>query len=582
MLRLTAEQLQKAEALQTRRDAAGLLALLGSAWAEVAERLQARWPAFVDVALERAQQLGLRDVAELARYVNLCCLWGVGFESKPGFEWAAAICAEPRLAPRLVLHQLSQRSRQELLRRLAKAGPATQALTVASFDRAVAAVEAGVATLQQGRSIFLDREPTPLPQACDLGSVSFTIAEPRPLQAYQPAEDGWRRVELPPWKPEPRTLTAPPDEPVMLAVLSHAAGVGPRARLQLIVEALAGCGVSHPEVVQHSAGGRLHWHGAETARLSLPVGAPAPTPADATLGPAGLGHGEPPEVQRVALASCGVRDAGAPLGGLDIGLQVHAAHQHLLEVRHAALPALAWPEAEPPAPVAAAVCRLERDGEAQDAAAWLKAWQSLQPLARTGLEQLFNAWARQVGNARLDAEAAPLVGQAHAAWGWQRDADGGVALQVDGAIDFAALVLDLRLHGEIDWAGSRARVHLRAQGRTDWRMTLAQRGATAAEGQGLDQAKTSWRHPFAISVEPVATGHPALLSAGPLAEGLGGAVVGACGLRPRPDGRGQQWFYRLAIEAVNVCLLKQDPVGGLQRHRRELIPELVLIDWSAG
>ena len=71
------------------------------------ERVDARE---VDVALERAQQLGLRDVAELARYVNLCCLWGVGFESKPGFEWAAAICAEPRLTPRLVLHQLLARA----------------------------------------------------------------------------------------------------------------------------------------------------------------------------------------------------------------------------------------------------------------------------------------------------------------------------------------------------------------------------------------------------------------------------------------------------------------------------------------
>ena len=78
-----------------------------------------------------------------------------------------------------------------------------------------------------------------------------------------------------------------------------------------------------------------------------------------------------------------------------------------------------------------------------------------------------------------------------------------------------------------------------------------------------------------------ATGEPALLSAGPLTDDLRGAITGECGLRARPDGRGYQWYYRLALEAVNVCLLRQDPVGGTQRQRRELIPALTLIDWSA-
>lgn len=583
MLNLTAQQQELIAGLQTRRDAASLVLLLGQAWPEVAERLQGRWPAFVDVALERGQQLGLGSVAELARYASLCCLWGANFESKPRFEWAAEICAAPGLSPTVRLHQLNHRSREVLVRRSAKADPSQQAMTPAGFDKALAAVETGLSRIAQGRAIYLDRPLPPPPRACDLGDVTFAVVEPKPLQAYQRQDATWRCADLAPWAPQPETLSAPLDEPRVLPVLSRAAGDGASARLQLAVSAQAACDAHHPEVLHQSAGGRLTWRGADTARLSLVLHAPPSPPPDPKLGPAGIGHGEPPDLQKVSISSCGIRNAGAPLGTLELGLQVHAATQHLAEVRHGAMPALSWPlEGEPPA--ADAACKLEADGQAQPAAPWLKAWQNLQPMARAGVEKLFAAWSRQVAgtSGHLDAELWPLVGQAAIAWGWQHEDDGAVAVRLQGAIDFAALVLDLRFTGELDWAGSRARVSLRAQGRSEWRMTLDQRGGTAAEGHGLAHAKLNWRHPFTMSLEGIATGEPALLSAGPLADQLRGAVVGECGLRPRPDGRGHQWFYHLAVEPVHVCLLKQDPLTGARRQRRELLPALTLIDWSAG
>ena len=113
-------------------------------------------------------------------------------------------------------------------------------------------------------------------------------------------------------------------------------------------------------------------------------------------------------------------------------------------------------------------------------------------------------------------------------------------------------------------------------------MTLDQHSSTATEGHGLAHAKCAWRHPFALSVDAIATGDPALVSAGPLDESLRGAVVGECGLRARPDGQGSQWFYRLAVEPVNVMLVRHNPQGGMQRQRRELLPALTLVDWSAG
>lgn len=579
MLHLSPEQLEKVEALQLQRDSRELLQLLGSAWPEVAKQLQARWPAFVEVALERAQQIGLRHAADLARYASLCCLWGAGFETRARFEWAAAIAADPLLSPALRLHQLTHRSREELVRRAARATPTGDALTPAGFDKAQAAIEAGLARAARGRAIFLDQAPPPRPKACDLAAVSFAVAEPKPLQAYQGQDGSWRRVDLPPWSPQPEALSAPLDEPRLLPVLSRAVGAGASARLQLAVSTQAVCDAHHPEVLHVSGAGRLSWRGADTARLSLTLHAPPSPPPDAHLGPAGMAFGEPPDLQALSVTSCGIRDAGAPLGRLELVLQVHAATQRLVEVRHGALPAQAWPmEGEvPPLSAASTACRLEIDGHAEPVPAWLKAWQQLQPLSRAGLEKLFIAWSRQMAGSsgRMEAELAPLVGQAGITWGWQHGADGAVALHVAGAMDFAALVLDLKLNGELEWAGSRARISLRAQGRSEWRVALA-------EGQDLEQLKTGWRHPFTLGVEAIANGQPALLSAGPLAEGLGGAVVGECGLRPRPDGRGMQWFYRLAIEPAHVCLLKHDPLGGTQRRQRELLPALTLIDWSAG
>ena len=586
MLQLTPEQVEQVDTLQSKRDSRELLALLGSAWPEVAERLQERWPAFVDVSLERARQLGLRSVAELARYASLCCLWGANFEARPRFDWAAAICADPGLSPAVRLHQLDHRSRAELVRRAARTDTTQKALTLAGYDKALEALEAGLSRIALGRTVYLDRELPPRPRACDIAAVTFAVVEPKPLQAYQGQDGTWRRADLPPWAPTPETLGAPLEEPRLLPVLSRAVGAGASARLQLAVKAQASCGAHHPEVLHVGSAGRLTWRGADTAKLSLALHAPPTPPVDPARGPAGVGHGEPPDAQTVRIASCGIRDAGAPLGTLELGLQVHAATQHLLDVRHGALPAHVWPpEGElPPLATAGTACQLEVDGHKEPTPAWLKAWQGLQPLARTGLEKLFNAWARQMAghSGRLEAELAPLVGQAGITWGWQHEPDGAVALRLQGAIDFAALVLDLRLTGELDWAGSRARINLHAQGRSEWRMTLDQRGATAAEGHGLDQAKCTWRHPFVTSVEAIATGEPSLLSAGPLAEPLRGAVVGECGLRPRPDGLGHQWFYRLAIEPVHVCLLRQDPTGGTQREQRELVPAMTLIDWSAG
>lgn len=581
MLTLTADQLAQVQDLQLRRDAQSLHGVLSDAWPAVAQQLRARWPAFVDMALARGRALGLATVADLARYASLCCLWGASFETRPRFEWAAALAADTALSPALKLHQLTHGSRAELVRRAAKAVPGGEALTPAGFDQALATVEAGLARAARGRSIFLDLPPLPRPRACDLAQLSYAVVEPGDLQVYQPQDGRWLRVTQAAAAATAETLDAPLTEPCERAVLSRAAGRGSPARLQLAVSALTRCSPDHPEVQHTSHIGRLAWRGADTARLALSLPAPPAPTVDPGRGPAGLGHAEAPEQQTIAVASCGIRDAGAPLGRVALALRVHDATQRLVEIRHGAAPAREWPvERRAPTPAdTTTACQLQADGHAEAADAWRDAWFALQPQAEAGLEQLFNAWARAMDgtSAQMTAELSPLVGEARACWGWQRQADGSVALRVQAALDFTALALDLHLRGELDWAGSRARVGLRAQGRVDWRTRL-----DLHDPAGLAEAKLAWRHPVTLSLEAISTGEPALLSAGPLPDELRGALVGSCGLRPRPDGRGYAWFLKLAVEPVHVSLLRQDPVAGLKRERRELIPALTLIDWSAG
>ena len=66
---------------------------LAGRWPAMPERLAARYPAFVDLAVQQALDKGLARAASVARYVNLCFVWGPAFDDKAGFEWAAAMLA---------------------------------------------------------------------------------------------------------------------------------------------------------------------------------------------------------------------------------------------------------------------------------------------------------------------------------------------------------------------------------------------------------------------------------------------------------------------------------------------------------
>ncbi len=63
---------------------------------------------------------------------------------------------------------------------------------------------------------------------------------------------------------------------------------------------------------------------------------------------------------------------------------------------------------------------------------------------------------------------------------------------------------------------------------------------------------------------------------------ISGALVGECGLRPRADGAGQQWFFVLRIEPVAITVETADPLLGAARRVRNVFAAMTLVDWSAG
>jgi hypothetical protein len=586
MLRLTLDQVDVIDRLVVRRHAAAISGVLAEAWPAMTERLGQRWPAFVEAALQQGRQHGVSHPQDLARYASLWCIWGPAFDSKPAFAWAAEILADARRSAALKVHQLVHRTRDELSKLRPAAAGAPPVVTPVQFDAALDRVERQVGQLAAARGVFAVTEVRAPLKACDLEAIDLMVTEVENLQEYRHGPTGWQRAAVPALGLPPAHWTRAPLEPVMLAITSHALRGGPLARINLKLQVQAVCDPRvHPEVVHTSAQGRLTWKGRDTARLSLALYAPPdPTPEPGPM--PGIAAPSAPDRQTVQVGGCGLRDAGAPFGQLDIALRIHSATQWLLEVRQAAWPAMTWPESDrtveatPPAS-----CRLQADGAPRDVPAWQRQWMALHGLFRTGMEKLFNAWGRAFdGQAvRLEVQASPLVGQGGLTWGWRRTGTDQVAMRTHGVLDFIACALELQLSGELAIGGARARVRAEVKGRSELRTPVAEPGGEGPEGQDLKAAQRNWRFLYVVAIEPLASPDLVTLCAAPgAADAATGAIVGECGLRPRPDAAGFQWFFALRTEPLVVTLQTADPVAGSARHVRTLVPALPLVEWSAG
>lgn len=552
---------------------------LAAQWPAMPERLGERYPAFVEHAVQQALRRGLTLAPALARYVQLCFVWGPAFHDKPGFEWAQGLLAAPRASAAqqwALVHRLQARSCAELAR-LPETRIAPDALAAADA-RLVAAFGA----LGCRGALGADAEPAPQPRAaCDVQALELRLTDAVPPQLYRLEGEAWQRVDLPP--PAPLRVDAARPLPRLVGLLSHRAGLGRMARLQARLRAHAQCeGERHPALAFAGSHGLWRWAGHEAGNVSWPV-----STLEQPLAPPGCAIAEEtsPQIHRLTVEVCGLRDEGDPLGPLATQVWAWPAEQWWLQIERSAAPEQPVQPGRAPA-CGATRCRVERDGEAQDAAALQQGFeQGLDAALGHALQTLREDWSALPGltQPQLEGSLALLVGQAALTWGWHpgpQGLDGRALMRVLGRLALQAAAADLRCEGEFALAASTSRLSLRCRGSAPLAKALAREAAEPPLLAALLPARTTFRLPFEAELVPLGSaGGTVAVLVGPCS----GALVGEAGLRPRTrGGSGFEWFATLRVEPPTLTLELVDPLLGCERRTCELLPARTLVDWSPG
>jgi hypothetical protein len=426
-------------------------------------------------------------------------------------------------------------------------------------------------------------EPPLLPlQACDVEALELRLLEPAVAEHYTLAAGAWQRVALP--APAPVRVDAANPLPRLVAVLAHAPGVRPQARLQLRSRTHAVCnGEVHPALLFTGSHGQWRWVGHETRAVSWPVQTLVqPEPA---AGPgSAVAEETSPELCKLELQVCGLRDEGDALGPQATTLWAWPAAQWWLDLERKA--ALAQPvvAGKPSALRGSTRCRLERDGVERDAAALRRGFeQGLEPATDAALQKLLAAVAAVDGltSPRLDGVLALLTGRAAITWGWclgPAGLGGRAFMRALGSFDLQACQAELQAEAELALGGGRSRLMLRCAATAPLALQLRREAAEPPLLPTLLPARQRFSLPFTAELTPLATDTGTLLQAtGPCS----GALVGEAGLRPRTSGgSGWEWFATLRLEAASLPLALVDPVLGTQRFSHRLWDEQPLLDWS--
>lgn len=563
---------------------------LAAQWPAMQERLGDRYPAFVELATQQALQRGLQGAVAVARYVNLWFVWGPAFHDKPGFEWAQGLLAAPREREWASVHQLVQRSLAEL-QRLPDTRITPPSLAVADqrlIDRFAALGRHGA---------LHPPEPLPLPRlACDLEAVELRLLEPAVTEHYVLQAAAWQRAPLP--AVPPLRVDAAQPLPRLVAVLSSPPGTAAQTRLQLRSRTHAVCdGQAHPALLFAGTHGLWQWLGHETRAVSWPVA--SLQQADAPHGPGtAIGEETSPDIFKLELQTCGLRDQGDALGSLATQLWVWPAAQWWLEIERKAaelqpVTPMQTPmqgpmqgPAQPPALRASTRCSVECDGQPQDAQPLRRAFeQGLDAASAGALQSLLAVWTKVPGLSapRLDGQLALLTGRAAFTWGWKLGAgglDGRAFLRLLGQIEMAACQAELHFEGQLEAAGARARLVLHCKASAALKAAPRRELADPPLLPAMLTARQQFSLPLSAELTPLASDSGALLR---LAAPCTGALVGEAGLRPRTSGgSGFEWFAQLRLEPAALSLTLHDPVLGLMAVPHTLWPAQTLIDWSLG
>lgn len=548
---------------------------LAALWPAMPERLGERYGAFVEHAVQQAQKRGLSRAAAVARYVNLCFVWGPAFQDKPGFEWAQGLLAAPRDREWATSHQLLQRSLTELGR---MPDARIDAASLAAADQHL--LERFGALGQQGD--LHPAEPAPLPRsACDLEAVELRLLEAANEQQYELLAGVWQRVPLP--APPPLRVTAADPVPRLLAALSNAPNSRTTARLQLRSRCHAQCdGNVHPALLFSGTHGQYRWLGHQTRAVSWPL---------ATLeqpGPAGgpgsaVAEETSPDIFKLDLQVCGLRDEGDALGSMSTLFWVWPAAQWWLELQRDAAAVQPVLAGQPPGLRGSTRCRVERDGDSEDTLPLRQSFErGLDAATDSAMQSLLTAWSRVEGLSavRLEGQLALLTGRAALTWGWRLGPgglDGRALLRLVGELALRACQSELHFEGELALGGARSRLLLHNLGSAPLAAQIRRESADPPLLAALAPAQVQFQLPFSAELTPLASDSGTLLM---LAGPCSGALEGVAGLRPRTSGgSGFEWFVLLRLQAASLPLLLSDPILGRRTFNHPLWAEQTLIDW---
>jgi hypothetical protein len=554
---------------------------LAAQWPAMPERLGERYAAFIEAAVQQADKRGFARAAAVARYVNLWFVWGPAFHDKPGFEWAQGLLAAPRQgegADWRCVHQLVRRSMAEL-QRLPDALIDAAALAAAD-ERLIDAF----GTLGR-RGELHPAEPAPLPRnACDLEACELRLLSAAVTERYVLQGGQWQREPLP--LPPPLRMSAADPAPRLVALLSHVPGAATPARVQLRARSHAVCDADvHPALQFAGTHGLWTWQGHETRAVSWPVTALAQALPAAGAGSA-LAEETSPDIFKLEVLVCGLRDEGDALGSLRTQLWVWPAVQWWLELQRAPTPPQPVLGGQMQAARGSTRVRLECDGLAQEAGALRQGFErGLDGATEAALQTLLAVWSRVPGltSPRLEGALTLLSGRAALTWGWQlgaRGMDGRAFMRVLGELALQACQAELVWEGELVCAGARGRLVLRCTGAAALAQALRREAAELPLLPSMMPAQTAFQLPLEAELTPIATDSGALLMAGGPCKA---ALVGDAGLRPRTSGgSGWEWFAVLRLEAATLPLRVVDPVLGELTQTLALWPEQTLLDWRLG
>ena len=554
-----------------------LAGMLARFWPDVHARLGELLGAFVETVQANAVSYQITSAPASARFFNICCAMGPNFERKPENEWALAILADERLGEWVKLHQLLTRASTELKTRqavgrgLSDALLRTDGLILDEFDATSAAASSEAVALSR--------------LSCDLEAVDLRLLEIDWRREYRHQEGVWQRVAAAPANPSIRIVAGTP-APAMVCVLTSPGTAGVMARLQVRLLTHSLCDQDkHPLVEFAGDHGVLAWRGHQARAVSWQVQSVPPVRSGDGLG-AILIEESLPATSLLRASTCGLRDAGVPVGDVQTFVWAYPADQWLFAMQRTARAVQEWPRAssaQQGQPAQGTRIRIERDGVAVAAKAWVGAFDdALDAALLQGLDAVFTGWQASTTDASMRASTSLMVGAASFTWGWREDRAGlgeRPVMRVEGELDLVHAV-DWVLTGEVLLAGTRTRVRLLLQGEVPWRRQFRREAAAPGLADTLMPLSAAWQLGYRLEFDPVATDEGAVWSE---VAPCTGSINGEVGLRPRASaGSGWQWFARIESGPVAVQVSLHDPVLGRIRKTLALLPAVKVLDWSAG